>query len=61
MPLEQAEAQPDVSAHELRRYIEEMTLELADLASAKGETALAASLALVAIQAGAAVRASARG
>ena len=33
-------------------YIQDMVLELADIASANGETALAASLALVAVQAG---------
>ena len=37
---------------QVRGYVEEMTLELAQMASACGETALAASLALVAIQAG---------
>ena len=37
-------------------YVEEMTLELAQMASACGETALSASLALVSIQAGAAGR-----
>ena len=41
---------------QVRGYVEEMTLELAQMASACGETALSASLALVSIQAGAAAR-----
>ena len=43
---------PDRTA--LVAYIEDMLLQLAELASDAGETALAASLALTAIQAGAA-------
>ena len=39
-------------AEHLVAYIEDMLLELAELASKGGETALAASLAIAAIQAG---------
>ena len=39
---------------QLMRYIEDMLLELAQMASAVGESGLAASLAIAAIQAGAA-------
>ena len=39
---------------QLMRYIEDMLMELAQLASAAGEAGLAASLAIAAIQAGAA-------
>jgi hypothetical protein len=45
-------ARPDGPA--LVAYIEDMLLQLAEMASVAGETALAASLAVVAIQAGAA-------
>lgn len=43
-------------AHEVCGYVEDMLMDLAAMASRAGETALAASLALVAIQAGAAKR-----
>ena len=43
---------PDAGA--LLRYVEEMLLELAQLSASVGETALAASLAIATIQAGAA-------
>lgn len=48
---------PPPTRAQVRGYVEDMTLELAQMASACGETALAASLALVSIQAGAAGRA----
>lgn len=50
-------ARPGPTGPALLGYIEDMLLELAHLASAGGETGLAASLAIAAIQCGARLRA----
>ena len=53
-------AQTSNAGAALLAYIEDMLLELAHMASAGGETAMAASLAIAAIQCGARVKAVSR-